>query len=147
MAEDTAENFAETGCLWRGHSEWGDIFLNGILQAVQKALEKAAVNTTPIPQPTAVPQPEPTTPTVKYKDGVYTGNARGYSGIVTITATVKDGKITELSNTNSDTGSYFRRAWRVIQPAILEKQTADGIDTVNGATFSSEGISEEHRKR
>ena len=66
---------------------------NGILQAVQKALEKAAVNTTPIPQPTAVPQPEPTTPTVKYKDGVYTGNARGYSGIVTITATVKDGKI------------------------------------------------------
>ena len=27
MAEDTAENFAETGCLWRGHSEWGDIFL------------------------------------------------------------------------------------------------------------------------
>lgn len=113
---------------------------NGILQAVQKALEKAAVNTTPIPQPTAVPQPEPTTPTVKYKDGVYTGNARGYSGIVTITATVKDGKITELSNTNSDTGSYFRRAWRVIQPAILEKQTADGIDTVNGATFSSEGI-------
>lgn len=113
---------------------------NGILQAVQKALEKAAVNTTPIPQPTAVPQPEPTTPTVKYKDGVYTGNARGYSGIVTITATIKDGKITELSNTNSDTGSYFRRAWRVIQPAILEKQTADGIDTVNGATFSSEGI-------
>ena len=113
---------------------------NGILQAVQKALEKAAVNTTPIPQPTAVPQPEPTTPTVKYKDGVYTGNARGYSGIVIITATVKDGKITELSNTNSDTGSYFRRAWRVIQPAILEKQTADGIDTVNGATFSSEGI-------
>ena len=113
---------------------------NGILQAVQKALEKAAVNTTPIPQPTAVPQPEPTTPTVKYKDGVYTGNARGYSGIVTITATVKDGKITELSNTNSDTGSYFRRAWRVIQPAILEKQTTDGIDTVNGATFSSEGI-------
>ncbi len=31
-------------------------------------------------------------------------------------------------------------AWNVIQPAIIAKQSTDGIDTVSGATYSSEGI-------
>lgn len=125
---------------------------NGILEAAQKALEKAeiavkptakpTVKPTATPAPTIVPQPTeaPDTPVSEYQDGTYSGRARGYSGFVTITLTIKDGKITELTNTNSDTGSYFRKAWRVLQPAILEKQSADGIDTVSGATFSSNGI-------
>ena len=80
-----------------------------------------------------------------YKDGTYSGRARGYSGFVTITLTIRDGKITEVNNTNSDTMSYFRKAWRHLQPSILEKQSADGIDTVSGATFSSNGILEAAR--
>ena len=117
---------------------------NGILEAVQKALAKAAVNITPAVEPTATPTPteasKPGAPASLYKDGTYTGRARGYSGFVTITITIKDGKITDISNTNTDTASFFNRAWKKIQPSILQNQSADGIDTVSGATYSSEGI-------
>ena len=136
---------------------------NGILEAVQKALEKASVTVKPTAKPTAAPKPtqtpeptvdpqptvnpqptdtpeEPDVPVSEYKDGTFTGRARGYGGYVNITLTIQNGKITEISNTNSDTGSYFRKAWKVLQPAILEKQSADGIDTVSGATYSSNGI-------
>ena len=117
---------------------------NGILEAVQKALAKAAVNITPAAEPTATPTPteasKPGAPASLYKDGTYTGRARGYSGFVTITITIKDGKITDISNTNTDTASFFNRAWKKIQPSILQNQSADGIDTVSGATYSSEGI-------
>lgn len=127
---------------------------NGILEATQKALEKAAVKktTSPTPTPTAAPAPvkpdtgdSSDTDNKLYKDGTYSGRARGYSGFVTITLTIRDGKITEVNNTNSDTMSYFRKAWRHLQPSILEKQSADGIDTVSGATFSSNGILEAAR--
>ena len=118
---------------------------NGILEAVQKALAKASVNITPTatPEPTATPTPTapgPDVPASLYKDGTYTGRARGYSGFVTITITIKDGKITDVSNTNTDTSSFFNKAWKKIQPSILQKQSAEGIDTVSGATYSSEGI-------
>ena len=123
---------------------------NGILQAVQKALEQAAVNVSPTPETTATPTPVPTTvpepvvpdtPKVLYNDGTYTGTGIGYGGKINISITIKDGVITEVSQTNEgETPRYFRNAWNVIQPAIIAKQSTDGIDTVSGATYSSEGI-------
>lgn len=140
---------------------------NGILGALSQALSKADQSGTTdskeediTPTPTAVPDetvtpipteiPQPTQtpdnpsdeqPVVNLlKDGTYTGSAMGYSGKVNITLTIKDGKITEVTNTNSDTRSFFNKAWRSIQPKILEKQSTEGIDTVSGATFSSMGI-------
>ena len=140
---------------------------NGILGALSQALSKADQSGTTdskeediTPTPTAVPDetvtpipteiPHPTKtpdnpsdeqPVVNLlKDGTYTGSAMGYSGKVNITLTIKDGKITEVTNTNSDTRSFFNKAWRSIQPKILEKQSTEGIDTVSGATFSSMGI-------
>lgn len=97
---------------------------------------------TEIPQPTKTPDnPSDEQPVVNLlKDGTYTGSAMGYSGQVNISLTIKDGKITEVTNTNSDTRSFFNKAWRSIQPKILEKQSTEGIDTVSGATFSSMGI-------
>ena len=134
---------------------------NGILGALSQALSKADQSGTTdskeediTPTPTTVPDetvtPIPTKtpdnpsdeqPVVKLlKDGIYIGSAMGYSGKVNITLTIKDGKITEVTNTNSDTRSFFNKAWRSIQPKILEKQSTEGIDTVSGATFSSMGI-------
>ena len=140
---------------------------NGILGALSQALSKADqlgttdskeedITPTPTtvpdetvtPIPTEIPHPTKTPdnpsdeqPVVKLlKDGTYTGAAMGYSGKVNITLTIKDGKITEVTNTNSDTRSFFNKAWRSIQPKILEKQSTEGIDTVSGATFSSMGI-------
>lgn len=140
---------------------------NGILGALSQALSKADqsgttdskeedITSTPTtvpdetvtPIPTEIPQPTKTPdnpsdeqPVVNLlKDGTYTGSAMGYSGQVNISLTIKDGKITEVTNTNSDTRSFFNKAWRSIQPKILEKQSTEGIDTVSGATFSSMGI-------
>ena len=122
---------------------------NGILEAAQKALAKAETTARPTVKPTATPAvtPKPTaspdtpdTPVSEYQDGTYSGRARGYSGFVTITVTIRDGRITEVTNTNTDTASFFKKAWKTLQPAILEKQSADGIDTVSGATYSSQGI-------
>lgn len=140
---------------------------NGILGALSQALSKAdqsgttdskeeditptpttVLDETVTPIPTEIPQPTKTPdnpsdeqPVVKLlKDGIYIGSAMGYSGKVNITLTIKDGKITEVTNTNSDTRSFFNKAWRSIQPKILEKQSTEGIDTVSGATFSSMGI-------
>ena len=140
---------------------------NGILGALSQALSRADqsgttdskeedITPTPTtvpdetvtPIPTEIPQPTKTPdnssdeqPVVNLlKDGTYTGSAMGYSGQVNITLTIKDGKITEVTNTNSDTRSFFNKAWRSIQPKILEKQSTEGIDTVSGATFSSMGI-------
>ena len=45
-----------------------------------------------------------------------------------------------LFRSEGETPRYFRNAWNVIQPAIIAKQSTDGIDTVSGATYSSEGI-------
>lgn len=122
---------------------------NGILEAAQKALAKAETTARPTVKPTATPAvtPKPTaspdtpdTPVSEYQDGTYSGRARGYSGFVTITVTIRDGRITEVTNTNTDTASFFKKAWKTLQPAIMEKQSADGIDTVSGATYSSQGI-------
>ena len=122
---------------------------NGILEAAQKALAKAETTARPTVKPTATPAvtPKPTaspdtpdTPVSEYRDGTYSGRARGYSGFVTITVTIRDGRITEVTNTNTDTASFFKKAWKTLQPAIMEKQSADGIDTVSGATYSSQGI-------
>lgn len=109
---------------------------------------------TATPEPTAIPTPTPApenpevtpgaevtpTPAILYKDGNYTGQSYGYSGIVTVTVTVSGGRITAISQTNSDSREYFSDAWESIYPQILSKQEAEGIDTVSGATFSSEGI-------
>lgn len=144
---------------------------NGIIEAVQNALAKAGNNKktdkknnkkdnkkentqvsvpTVTPRPTSAPTPTPEdgnegVPSY-YKDGVYSAKARGYSGFITVTVTIKDKKITEITNENTDTPSFFRKAWKKIQPAILEKQSVAGVDAVTGATYSSNGILEAAEK-
>lgn len=127
---------------------------NGIIQAVQNALAKAGkeenstqqATPTPAPKPTETskptetPKPEEETEEMFYKDGSYTAKAQGFQGLVTVTVTIKEGNITELTYEHEDTPAYFKKAWKVLYPAILEKQSAKGIDTVSGATYSSEGI-------
>ena len=128
-----------------------------LTQPDQDDPEPTAVPTptaTPIPSETPMPTPAPEpenpevtpgaettpTPSVLYKDGTYIGQSYGYSGIVTVTVTVSGGRITAINQTNSDSVEYFGDAWESLYPQILTKQEVEGIDTVSGATFSSEGI-------
>lgn len=75
-----------------------------------------------------------------YTDGVYTGSADGFGGVIEVEAEIKDGVIKELTivSAEKEDKAYLDAARKVIDD-ILEQQTAD-VDTVSGATFSSVGI-------
>ena len=113
----------------------------GILGAVQNALTGEVVNN-PLP-----PQPKPaatlvveefTAPSI-YLDGIYTAEAMGFEGQITVQVTVAEDKITNITILSAeDEEEYLSRAKQVI-PAILEGQSPN-VDTVSGATYSSTGI-------
>lgn len=76
------------------------------------------------------------------QDGVYRDQADGYGGKVIVTVTIRDGKMTELTteNTGGKKSEYYLKAEEALTKEILEKQTIEGIDTVAGATGTSESI-------
>lgn len=136
---------------------------NGIIQAIQNAVAKAAASgqgemvlptVAPVPEETAAPTsaPKPTEKPDKepeekpeeepdgYKDGTYTGTGTGFNGPVTLTVKIKNGVIRKISAEHQDTDIFFSKAWETLEPQILEKQSVAGIDTVSGATYSSIGI-------
>ena len=113
----------------------------GILGAVQNALTGEVVNN-PLP-----PQPKPAAPLVveeftapsTYLDGIYTAEAIGFEGRITVQVTVAEAQITDITILSAeDEEEYLSRAKRVI-PAILEGQSPN-VDAVSGATYSSTGI-------
>ena len=113
----------------------------GILGAVQNALTGEVVNN-PLP-----PQPKPAAPLVveeftapsTYLDGIYTAEAMGFEGQITVQVTVAEDKITDITLLSAeDEEEYLSRAKQVI-PAILEGQSPN-VDAISGATYSSTGI-------
>ena len=113
----------------------------GILGAVQNALTGEVVNN-PLP-----PQPKPAAPLVveeftapsTYLDGIYTAEAMGFEGKITVQITVAEDKITDITLLSAeDEEEYLSQAKQVI-PAILEGQSPN-VDAVSGATYSSTGI-------
>ena len=121
---------------------------NGIITAVQNALSQAipsgnqaVVTPTPTPKPTKKPSPTPKPGNEQiYKDGTYTGTGKGYSGTITLTAKIKKGVIKSLEAEHTDTPMFFKKAWDILENKIIQNQSVDGIDTVSGATYSSNGI-------
>ena len=75
-----------------------------------------------------------------YEDGVYTGSAQGYGGLITVQVTIESGRITDIQilDASSETASFFNRAKTLVE-TVLTKQTWE-VDTVSGATYSSKGI-------
>lgn len=76
----------------------------------------------------------------KIKDGTYEGQANGYRGLVKVSVTVKDHKITAIKVlSNSDDAAFFNRASAGVIKNILAKQSLK-VDVVSGAIYSSNGI-------
>ena len=75
-----------------------------------------------------------------YADGTYNGEAQGYGGTVSVAVTIQDGTITDVAivSAKQEDAAYFDAAKGVIDE-LLEAQTT-AVDTVSGATFSSNGI-------
>ena len=75
-----------------------------------------------------------------YKDGTYQGSGIGFKGTTSVSVVVSGGKITNITvNSYRDDRQYFQRAFSTIYSKILSSQSAK-VDTVSGATFSSDGI-------
>ena len=113
----------------------------GILGAVQNALTGEVVNN-PLP-----PQPKPvatlvveefTAPSI-YLDGIYTAEAMGFEGQITVQVTVAEDKITDITILSAEDEEEYLSLAKQVTPAILEGQSPN-VDAVSGATYSSTGI-------
>lgn len=89
-----------------------------------------------------------------YKNGTYSASSKKfYTHDGTATVTIEGGKIIDIKVTSEDENSengislanrrhYFKTAVEGLVPLIIRQQKTSGINTITGATFSSEGILE-----
>lgn len=76
----------------------------------------------------------------KIKDGTYEGTGTGFHGTVKAAVTIKNNKIKSIKILeHHDDAAYFNRASGQLLPLIVKRQTTN-VDTVSGATYSSNGI-------
>lgn len=110
-----------------------------------------AASSTPSAAPSASPRPVQGAPTSstspkaaatngKYKDGTYTGTARGYRPGLTVSVTVLNGQISQVKIvSHNESRGFYERPFSTVPQAIISKQSTI-VDTVSGATRSSEGV-------
>lgn len=90
-----------------------------------------------IPNEPAAAPPEPQ---YIYNNGSYTASADGYDGEVTVTITIENDVITQITGYSNETDTwYYDKASEQIIPAILNSQSTD-VDVYSGATYSSNAI-------
>lgn len=112
---------------------------------------------TAAPDPTAAPTAAPTEAPGRYKDGSYTASTRCTDGgvfdyTVEVSVVVSGGDITSFNAVRKDDLSapgipemnavFMENALGSIRSEILREQSADSIDIVSGATYSSRSIIE-----
>lgn len=75
-----------------------------------------------------------------YKDGTYEGTGMGFGGEVTVSVTVADGKVAEITVLSADgeDPAYYDQALAVLDEIVSAQSTE--VDTVSGAMFSSTGL-------
>ncbi len=88
------------------------------------------------------PTPAPVTPENSYPDGTFEGAGEGMDGKVAVSVTVSGGNITEVAVTeHRETEGIGTLAIDQIPPAIVTANSPD-VDTVTGATITSDAIIE-----
>ncbi len=118
----------------------------GIIQAVRDALSQAAVSGTATGNQNGNANAgkddsatDAITGTVPYNEGIYYGTAEGYSGDISVAVVIQDHTIKAILITDaSDDEAFFNRAMDVVKN-VVKKQNTD-VDTVSGATYSSNGL-------
>jgi uncharacterized protein with FMN-binding domain/Pyruvate/2-oxoacid:ferredoxin oxidoreductase delta subunit len=130
---------------------------DGIISAVKNALKNASTSTpnksipstnvapTQSTAPTQNPAPTQSTQSAqqgKYKDGNYSGTGQGFRGDINVTVTVSGGKISGVKVVQiNDTPGFYQQAVNTVPNEIIQSQSTS-VDTVSGATHSSDGIIE-----
>jgi uncharacterized protein with FMN-binding domain/ferredoxin len=77
-----------------------------------------------------------------YADGTYTGTGTGFNTGLTVEVTIENNQITNLEIvSHNETVGYYESAFETVPTSIITSQSTE-VDTVSGATRSSEGIIE-----
>lgn len=115
----------------------------GIKDGVKNALtgEKTVTKTPEKPKPQKLKAEKFEEPET-LRDGTFTGSAKGFGGTIQVSVTVEKGEIAaiEVLSHERETPSFFEKALAIVD-RILKKQSPN-VDTVSGATYSSNGIRE-----
>lgn len=95
---------------------------------------------------TALFEQKAVTPTTgSYKDGIYTGSAKGHGGKVSVTVTVENGNISSIDVTEQkESEGYWQKAIAIIKNLLgLGNDSAVAkVEVISGATESSTAIKE-----
>jgi len=135
---------------------------NGIIQAVRNALAQASssksassdssnTDDTSNAEPSSAPAKASQVPAklskvddqdALYKDGVFTGIGEGFGGDISVNVTITNGSIAKIDIVKAadETPEYFDLA-KSLTTNIIKEQTTN-VDTISGATYSSNGIIE-----
>lgn len=110
---------------------------NGIRTAVKDALEKGKNSSKT--EDDDKKDSSKTDSKITYQDGTYTGSADGFSGKVKVKVRIKNGKIKKITIVSHSDGAEYMDKAKILAKRIVSAQST-GVDTVSGATCSSNGI-------
>ena len=74
------------------------------------------------------------------QDGTFEGSAFGFGDLITVSVTIKDGRITDISvlDASGEDRPYYNQSLPLLDE-MIDKQSTE-VDTVSGATLTSEGL-------
>lgn len=118
-----------------------------IIAAAAKCFEASytgAVSTsTPVPTatPTPTPTPTPGPANADYRDGTYTAQATGFGGPVSVTMTIKNGRIVSVSaKGEKESQSISGKALEELPEMIKQANGVGNVDVIAGASVTSRAI-------
>lgn len=78
----------------------------------------------------------------QYQDGTYQGSGTGFGGEIVVRVVIKEKMIqkVEILSAKDETPDYLKSAEKLLDDIVSEQTAA--VDTVSGATLSSNGILE-----
>ena len=126
------------GVLWQ-YQNTALLRAAAVAQRQQEIKEVEAWNTSVLQAQQAEQKAEEEKPTGP-KDGTYEGSAYGFGDLITVSITLKDGKMTDISVLSADGEDkpYYKQAVSVLNE-MLEAQSTE-VDTVSGATLTADGL-------
>ena len=117
---------------------------NGIIAAVENALYGKTSRS--LPSPGAASAKTGSAPSVakvdesgSYKDGTYTGSAKGFGGQIKVQVTIKGGKIKTIKilSASGETSSYLNKAKSLLKRMVSRQST--NVDTVSHCIYRDQG--------
>lgn len=126
------------GVLWQ-YQNTALLRADAVAQRQQEIKEVEAWNTSVLQGQQAEQEAKEEKPTGP-KDGTYEGSAYGFGDLITVSVTLKDGKMTDIAVLSADGEDkpYYKQAVSVLNE-MLEAQSTE-VDTVSGATLTADGL-------